>query len=138
MENDTEKKGNNIFNKIVDKFSTKEEPFTAERAWIETTYGVGSYKPIEKRIEDKQANIRTCIRSKFCGANGGITKNDTICYSSYHCVIDIEEDLANVVDEIFAPFKESGFKIVNLSDVIDEVKGERVYLISWKNIFNKN
>ena len=133
IENKTDK---NMFQKIVDKFSTKDEPFTAEKAWIETTYGIGSYKSIDKRIEDKQIRIRSSIKSKFCDFNGGTTKN-TICYSSYYCVVDIEEDLVNSVDEIFKPFVDNGFVIVNLSDVIEEVKGENVYLISWKNVFNK-
>jgi hypothetical protein len=42
-----------------------------------------------------------------------------------------------VVDEIFKPFKEGGFKIINLSEKIDEIDNEHVYLISWKKIFKK-
>ena len=33
------------------------------------------------------------------------------------------------------PFIEKGFKVINLSEKIDELKNENVYLISWKNTF---
>ena len=58
-------------------------------------------------------------------------------HTSYRCVIDLEEDLSQYKDEILNPFIEKGFKIIDLSEKIDEIEDEHVYLISWKNIFKK-
>ena len=33
--------------------------------------------------------------------------------------------------------KEGGFKIINLSEKIEEIDDEHVYLISWKKIFKE-
>jgi len=112
----------------------KEKPdFTAEFAWIETTYGEGSYRTLEERIKDKQEGIMRLIKSKFPLRNEGYLSGNAD--SSYRCVVDIEDDLSCCVDEIFEPFKSAGFKIINLSEKIDEIDDEHVYLISWKKIF---
>lgn len=120
----------------IKKVFHKEKPdFTAEYAWLETTYGSGTYRSLEQRIKEKQEYIRKVITSKFpmhderykpINVNG-----------SYRCVVDIEEDLICCVDEVFKPFVEGGFKIINLSQQIKEIDGENVYLISWKKVFKK-
>ena len=137
MESKVENK--NALSEFVDKtkklLGHKEKPeFTAEYAWIETTYGEGSYRSLEERISDKQKYIINTIKSKFPSHLDGQRSSNS--NGSYRCVVDIEEDLYSVVDEIFKPFKEGGFKIINLSDKIDEIDNEHVYLISWKKIFN--
>lgn len=122
-----------VFNRVKEMFGKTEEPLTAQRAWIETTYGAGSYRPIEKRIVEKQEYIRDIIKGKFSnGTNVGIIHS-----KAYRCVIDIDEDLKDSAKEIFEPFVNGGFNIINLSDYIDEIKDENVYLISWKNAFDK-
>ena len=90
---------------------------------------------MEERISDKQKYIINTIKSKFPSHLDGQRSSNS--NGSYRCVVDIEEDLYSVVDEIFKPFKEGGFKIINLSDKIDEIDNEHVYLISWKKIFKK-
>ena len=55
----------------------------------------------------------------------------------YHCIVSIEEDLMCCVDDVFSPFVNGGFKVVCISDRIDEVRDENLYLISWKNIFKE-
>lgn len=131
-----EEKKSNIFSKMVKKvFSKDEGEFTAERAWLETTYGEGVNVSLEDRIANKQREIVNLIKSKFPARN-----NDMVVYNkhvSYRCVIDIEEDLARYKDEILNPFIEKGFKIIDLSEKVDEIEDEHVYLISWKNIFKK-
>lgn len=136
MESKVENK--NALSEFVDKtkklLGHKEKPeFTAEYAWIETTYGEGSYRSLEERIADKQKYIINTIKSKFPSHLDGQRSSNS--NGSYRCVVDIEEDLYSVVDEIFKPFKEGGFKIINLSEKIDEIDNEHVYLISWKKIF---
>lgn len=120
------------FKQFRNPFSKQEEPFTAEKAWVETTYGQGSYKPIEERILNKQKYIRDTIKNKFEYG----TNNTNYC-KSYRCVIDIEEDLKNHTEEILQPFRDGGFDIINLSEKVAEIGDENVFLISWRHIFDK-
>ena len=123
---------NNLFQKIG--LSPKEpEPLTAEKAWCESTYGEGAYKAIEDRILDKQTDIRRIIRSKFAPR----PQDNILRYASFHCVIDIEEDLINYVDEVFKPFAEHGFEIINLSKECKSIDSDGVYFISWKKAYKK-
>lgn len=123
---------NNLFQKIG--LSPKEpEPLTAEKAWCESTYGEGAYKAIEDRILGKQADIRRIIKSKFAPR----PQDNILRYASFHCVIDIEEDLINYVDEVFKPFAENGFEIINLSKECKSIDSDGVYFISWKKAYKK-
>ena len=130
---------NNMFDsffKGVSKIANikkQDKPFTAEYAWLETTYGHGSYKELNERIKYKVDCIREMIKSKF-PSNSEIYRNNN-SKSSYRCIVDIEPDLFCCVEEIFKPFKENGFNVINLSDIIEEIEDEHVYLISWKNAF---
>ena len=73
--------------------------------------------------------------SKFLAhATNMISHNN---HTSDRCVINLEENLSQYKDEILNPFIEKGFKIIDLSEKIDEIEDEHVYLISWKNIFKK-
>lgn len=113
----------------------KDKPeFTAEYAWLETTYGNGGFRTLEQRIKDKQEYIKSLIKSKF-------PSHETTHYEapngSYRCVVDIEEDLVCCVDEVFKPFIDGGFKIINLSEQVKEINDENVYLISWKKVFKE-
>ena len=108
-----------------------ERVFNAELAWIESTYGTSSYKAIDVRIKEKQYYITYSIENKF----KRIYQDGQHSYSAYHCVIDIEEDLATYVDTIFEPFKKNGFAIINLSEQVKEIDEPHVYLVSWKNAF---
>lgn len=125
-----EKKNNiGIIGKLLGK---KNEPeFTAEKAWIESTYGEKSYKDIEIRIKEKQEYIKSSVENKY----KKVYQNGSISYSSYHCVIDIEEDLASSVETIFEPFVNAGFKVINLSEKVEDIDEPHVYLLTWKNAF---
>ena len=124
---------NNVVEQVKGMFNKNEEPFTAERAWIETTYGNGSYRPLEKRIKEKQEHIKNVIKGKVDSgvssgnilSRGGVGEKDTE-------VVGVTD-----IDDIFKPFIEGGFNIINLSERIDEIKDENVYLISWKHAFNE-
>lgn len=138
MENKGENR--NVLNGFVDKtkklFGHKDKPeFTAEYAWIETTYGEGSYRSLEERISDKQRQIMNTIKSKFPSHLEGQRSSNS--NGSYRCVVDIEEDLVCCIEEIFKPFIDGGFKIINLSEQVKEINNENVYLISWKKVFKE-
>ena len=62
MESQEEKKIG-LLEKILGK---KNEPdFSAERAWIESTYGEGCYVPIADRIKEKHWRFWKLINSKI-------------------------------------------------------------------------
>lgn len=131
LKNFGEDKKSSIITKTLNKMFNKDDgEFSAEMAWLSTTYGVGANRPIEERIANKQKDIMNVIKSKFRYSTTGQESN-----SNYRCVIDIEEDLVAVKDVVMTPFIEKGFKVINLSEKIDELKNENVYLISWKNTF---
>ena len=135
-ENKQKSKKDNIFRKVKNVFSTKDDAeFTAERAWLETTYGEGCNLSLEERIDSKRKEIIELIKSKFPTRTSNMIVSSK--HTSYRCVIDLEEDLSQHKDEILNPFIEKGFKIIDLSEKIDEIEDEHVYLISWKNIFKK-
>ncbi len=121
-----------MIDKMKHVFVKEELPLTAEMAWIETTYGAGSYKPIEKRIKDKQQHIKNTIKNKTMNSNTGMING---LARDFRCVVEIDEDLKRHVDEIFKPFIECGFNVINLSEHITELSDEYVYLISWKHAF---
>lgn len=128
MESQEEKKIG-LIGKILGK--RNEPEFNAERAWIESTYGEGCYVSISERIKEKQDYIKSSIQTKFRQIN----QNNTRSFYSYHCVIDIEDDLAAYVETVFKPFVDNGFTIINLSDKVEEIDEPHVYLVSWKNAF---
>lgn len=131
-----EEKKDSFFKKAINKVFNKDDgAFTAEKAWLKSTYGSNVSLTTEERILDKQKRIRETIKSKFRYPTSDTVKNTM--NSSYRCVIDIEEDLEAYIDEILQPFIDGGFKVINLSEQIAEIEEENVYLISWKNIFKK-
>lgn len=132
IESEKENPIKKVFNKILNK---DDGEFTAEKAWVKSTYGANVNFTLEERIANKQKSIRDTIKSKFRYQTEAINIGSS--YSSYRCVIDIEKDLEAHKDEILKPFIDGGFKVINLSDKIEEIEDENVYLISWKNIFKK-
>ena len=126
----------NVIKKAVSKLFNKDDgEFTAEKAWIKSTYGANVNFTLEERIANKQKSIREIIKSKFRYQTDNI--NNILSFSSYRCVIDIEKDLELHKDEILKPFIDGGFKVINLSEKVEEIDDENVYLISWKNTFKK-
>lgn len=129
----TEKNTNktaSALSKIKEKILNKKEvDFTAEYAWLETTYGVGAYKTIEERIAQKQKRIKERIKSHFHSR----AVETSIVAPSYYCLISIEEDIKEHVDEIFKPFVDNGFNVVK----VNEIEDDNVYVISWKKVFTK-
>lgn len=113
------------------RFKKEEIPLTAEMAWYESTHGEGSYLPLSQRIKEKQEDIAIVIKSKFApGSNANM-----ISKASFHCVVDIEEDLIAYTEQVLQPFKEGGFEIVDLSKECKSVSESGVFLIGWKNAF---
>lgn len=133
-ETEQKEKKNGITSHLKEIFGRGEKPaLTAERAWIESCYGAGTYQRIDIRIKKKQEYIADVIQGKF---RASVT-NPGASYSSYHCVIDIEDDIVTYSDVIFKPFVDNGFDVINLSERINEIEDTGIYLVSWKNAFKK-
>lgn len=123
-------KSTSMLTKVKDKILNKKDvDFTAEYAWLETTYGIGSYKTIEERIAQKQKRIKERIKSHFHSR----AVETSIVTPSYYCLISIEDDIKEYVDEIFKPFSDNGFNVVK----VNEIEDDNVYVISWKKVFTK-
>lgn len=117
--------------RLFKKIGPKEKQLTAEEAYYRTKYGV--YRTLEQRIKDNQRNIKELIKSKVSPAYKAETK-----FSSFYCVIDLDDELKPHVNEIFQPFIDNGFNVINLSEKVEEINDELVFLISWyKNDFVK-
>ena len=130
MEENKNAQNSGIITKIKGKLgiTNKNIPFTAEYAWIETTYGRGSYSPIEERITHKQKKIREHIEEHFrCSSS-----ETNIVAPSYYCLVSIEPDIKEHTDEVFEPFIINGFNVVK----INEIEDDNVYIVSWKNIYS--
>lgn len=133
---DEKENKNGTFESLKKVFHKDKPEFTAEFAWLETTYGNGTFRTLEQRIKDKQDYIRSLIKSKFPSHDERYRPANS--NGSYRCVVDIEEDLMCCVDEVFKPFIDGGFKVINLSESVKEIDDENVYLISWKKVFKEN
>ena len=130
MEDNKNAQNSGIITKIKGKLgiTNKNIPFTAEYAWIETTYGRGSYSPIEERITRKQKKIREHIEEHFrCSSS-----ETNIVAPSYYCLVSIEPDIKEHTAEVFEPFITNGFNVVK----INEIEDDNVYIVSWKNIYS--
>lgn len=126
----TTTKSTSVLSKVKDKILNKKDvEFTAEYAWLETTYGAGSYRTIEERIAQKQKRIKERIKSHFHSR----AVETSIVAPSYYCLISIEDDIKEYVDEIFKPFSNNGFNVVK----VNEIEDDNVYVISWKKVFTK-
>ena len=116
----------NILKKLG--LSHEEFPFNAEVAFYETSFGEGSYIPIERRIERKQSAITQAIRQCYIRMeqDGSFTEN------RYSCLIKLSEDLRPHSDEVFKKFIDCGFNVIDLSaELKDKVNETGLFLVSW-------
>lgn len=117
---------------LLDKiFKHDEEPLTSERCAYETINGENSFKSLPERIKRKQGDITRVIRSKYASyAQNGYFKQP-----EFNCVVTIEEDIIRHVEEVFKPFIEGGFEIINISKECKDIHEDNVFFISWKRAF---
>ena len=93
-----EYKNSTTFGNLKKVFHKEKPDFTAEFAWLETTYGKDTFRNLEQRVKDKQEYIKSQIKSKFPIHDERYTPSKTM--GCYKCVVDIEEDLMCCVDEV--------------------------------------
>jgi hypothetical protein len=119
---------------ILEKMGLKreEEPLTCERCAYETLNGEDSFRSLPERIRKKQASITSTIKSKYAvvAQNGVVEKQ-----AEFNCVVTIEEDLSRYVEEVFKPFIDGGFEIINISKACEDIHEDNVFFISWRRAF---
>lgn len=127
--NDTPKKKG-----LLEKFGLKhdEEPLTCERCAYETINGENTFRTLPERIKRKQDDIVRLIKSKYVtyGQNGNMVKQP-----EFNCVVTIEEDIISHAEEVFKPFIEGGFEIINISKACSDIHEPNVFFISWRRAF---
>lgn len=114
-----------FFEKLFFLFHDNQKMITSEEAYNNATYG--SKMNRERFIIKKQVDINRLIKEKFNNSTYGETD-----YDKYFLIVGltlVEEECST---EIFEPFIKDGYKIVKISEKIEELKTENVYLITWK------
>lgn len=119
---------------LLEKMGLKreQEPLTCERCAYEAINGEESFKCLSERIKRKQDIIVSTIKSKYAtfSANGNLSKP-----AEFNCVVTIEEDISRYVQEVFQPFIDGGFEIINISKACEDIHEDNVYFISWRRAF---
>lgn len=119
---------------LLEKMGLKheEEPLTCERCAYETINGENTFKTLPERIKRKQEDIVRVIKSKYVSyaQNGYINKQP-----EFNCVVTIEEDIIRYVEDVFKPFIDGGFEIINISKACEDIHEDNVFFISWRRAF---
>lgn len=110
----------------------EEEALTCERCAYEAINGEESFKTLPERIARRQMDIKDTIKSKYAvfSQNGQVLK-----HPEFNCVVTIEEDLIRYVEELFKPFIDGGFEIINISKACEDIHEDNVFFISWRRAF---
>lgn len=116
-----------IWRKIISWFSaraSKEEDITpANVAYSKSTYGITT--DVSTLIKLHQHRINKLINDKTSfRTNGDI-------FTDYRCVYSFSKDVVPYIEPILKPFKEKGYTIINISEKVEELSNDNVYLISW-------
>lgn len=115
-----------LFNRLFFMWNSNKKLLTRKEAYDSTTYGRCMDR--EQFIKKKQIDINSSIREKT--QNSQFTDTE---FEKYFLIVSfnkVEEDCAS---EVFKPFRDDGYTIIKLSDTVDVLKGNNVYLISWKS-----
>jgi len=100
------------------------EFITSAEAYNITTYGC--YDSIDKIIERERQRINMSIRERMVPACFGASRFD-----SYNTIVSFVDDMKPYIEEILKPFRERGFRVTLISDRVEELAEDNVYLISW-------
>ena len=127
MQNDNLKERNDFLTRFRNwwrkKSSLNENIMSADDAYSKTTYG--SEMDAESLVKLHQHQINRLIKEKTEFRTNGDS------FADYRCVYSFPKDVAPYIDEVLAAFKDMGYAVINLSDKVDEIKNDHVYLISW-------
>lgn len=100
------------------------EFITSAEAYNITTYGC--YDSIDKIVERERQRINMSIRERMVPACFGASRFD-----SYNTIVSFVDDMKPYIEEILKPFRERGFRVTLISDRLEELAEDNVYIISW-------
>lgn len=95
----------------------------ANVAYCKTTYG--AVTNIDNLINEHRHKINKLIEEKI----QFVTNGDR--FSDYRCIYSFPKDVKPYIEKILSIFLEKGYNIVNLSEKVEELKDENVYMLSW-------
>lgn len=104
----------------------KEKCIPADEAYFKTRYGF--YVDMEKRVELIQSKINDLISSYFKSGRA-----ESYYEGPFFCTMTIEGDMIGYKDKIFSPFIENGYTVVDLDERVEELSGQHIFIISWRN-----
>ena len=81
----------------------------------------------EQFVLQKQVSINTLIKERI--SNIDLYETD---FEKYFIVLPFSETEDECSEEIFRPFIDEGYKIVKISEYLEILKGNNIYLLSWK------
>lgn len=110
------------------KNSVDVDIISADTAYCKATYG--EKMTVQTLIKMHQSQINSLINDKTQSSTNGYA------FTDYHCVYSFPNDIEPYIGQILSVFVEKGYKVINLSEKVEEIQNEHVYLISWykKNI----
>lgn len=111
--------------KFLKGIEPKEKTITADEAYYRSKYG--AYRTTEQMIKDEQRRIRDAIKYKL-SPSIGVGRRP----SDYCILISFDDDMKEHVQGILAPFINDGYKVLDLQKEVKELKGELLYIISWR------
>lgn len=95
----------------------------AHVAYCKATYGINT--DVDTLIKLHQRRINSLIRDKTSYRSNGDT------FADYRCVYSFPKDITPYIERILIPFEDNGYTIINISDKVDELSDDNVYLLSW-------
>jgi hypothetical protein len=105
------------------RFKAEEDVVPAATAYCRATYGANT--SVSDIIKLHQHKINRLITEKTAMRSNGDT------FTDYRCVYSFPKDVEPYINTILKVFVDKGYKVINLSEKIDEIQDEHVYLISW-------
>lgn len=112
----------NIIKWFQAKISKDEYVIPAYDAYVKATYG--EHTDVEGQIRYHQHRINSIIKEK-------ITNNYDRNNFSYRCVYSFPNNMAQHTDRVLQKFIDNGYQVINLSQRVEELKSDNVFLISW-------
>ena len=104
------------------KTSTEEDVISANEAFCRATYG--EKMDTKTLVKLHQHQLNKLIKEKLAF---NYDKNSF----GYRCVYSFPNDMKPFIAQVLEPFKNKGYEIINLSEKVEELKADNVYLISW-------
>lgn len=94
----------------------------ASEAYSKVTYG--GITNAEDQIRYHQHEINSCIKNKI------MSTYDRNIFS-YRCVYSFPDNMKPYIKDVLQVFIDNGYQVINLSQKVEELKSDNVYLISW-------